>query len=445
MRSEAQVVITNPTGLHARPAVKLAQLAAGFDANVEVRAGDDGEWVRARSTARVMKLKAGAQSTIHFRAEGSQAADALSALVDFVRRDFDEGPAAAAETPGEPAARAECTSQGGRAIPAVVASPGLAIGILHMPASTNGAPRRPGDATEERAAFDGAVARAIGRLRLLADESDGLARDVIGFQIGLLEDEEFLGPVWSEIDAGSAADRAWVHHLGREIADYESAPTSYLRERAADLRDLRDGVAMAFAHDSHSDTLPEQCVVIADELTPSRFLELDRSTVVAVATRSGSPASHVAMLARAHGVPMLVQLACAPGGLTPGDEAIVDAEAGRLVLAPPPALRECCSLRIEERRARDREAAEHASRPARTRGGTLVRVLVNVDDPAALAGLVPSYCDGIGLTRTEFLFHGTTDLPDEQRQLDCYRRLVAWARGRRPAAMSSGSTTIRCF
>ena len=92
MRSEAQVVITNPTGLHARPAVKLAQLAAGFDANVEVRAGDDGEWVRARSTARVMKLKAGAQSTIHFRAEGSQAADALSALVDFVRRDFDEGP-----------------------------------------------------------------------------------------------------------------------------------------------------------------------------------------------------------------------------------------------------------------------------------------------------------------------------------------------------------------
>ena len=288
MRSEAQVVITNPTGLHARPAVKLAQLAAGFDANVEVRAGDDGEWVRARSTARVMKLKAGAQSTIHFRAEGSQAADALSALVDFVRRDFDEGPADGAETPGEPAARAEDTSQGGRAIPAVVASPGLAIGILHMPASTNGATRQPGDASEERAAFDGAVARTIERLRLLADESGGLARDVIGFQIGLLEDEEFLGPVWSEIDAGLAADRAWAHHLAREIADYESAPTSYLRERAADLRDLRDGVAMAFAHDAHSDTLPEQCVVITDELTPSRFLELDRSRVVAVATRSGS-------------------------------------------------------------------------------------------------------------------------------------------------------------
>ncbi|MCY4348762.1 MAG: HPr family phosphocarrier protein, partial [Thiotrichales bacterium] len=95
MRSEVRVVVTNPTGLHARPAVKLAQLAAGFDAHIEIRAGDDGDWVRARSTARVMKLKAGAQSTIHFRAEGIDADDALSALVDFVRRDFDEGPAAA--------------------------------------------------------------------------------------------------------------------------------------------------------------------------------------------------------------------------------------------------------------------------------------------------------------------------------------------------------------
>ena len=91
MTSQAQVVITNPTGLHARPAVKLAQLAAGFEADVQVRVGDAGEWVRARSTARVMKLKAGANAVIHFRAEGNQAEDAVSALVDFVRRDFDEG------------------------------------------------------------------------------------------------------------------------------------------------------------------------------------------------------------------------------------------------------------------------------------------------------------------------------------------------------------------
>ena len=530
MSSEARVVITNPTGLHARPAVKLAQLAAGFDANIEIRAGDDGEWVRARSTARVMKLKAGARSTIHFRAEGSQADDALSALVDFVRRGFDEGPAAAsrneaterhdeaahdhsavsgaaadgrpvgppdatpdgmsdgtpgnraiapawarsdtgpisaagpsereragpaaagtagersdpgrepregagpfavgARTPGERAPAADGTPQEGRAIPAVVASPGLAIGVLYMPASSNGAARQVGDRGDERAAFDDAVAGAIGRLRALAGDSGGLAGDVIGFQISLLEDGEFLDPVRAEIDTGLAADRAWANHLAREIADYESAPTAYLRDRAADLRDLRECVRMAFSDDAHRDALPERCVVVADELTPSRFLELDRTRAVAVATYSGSPASHAAMLARAYGLPMLVQLACGPDALAPGTEAVVDADRGCLVLAPPHAVRERLALRIEERRARERDAVKHASRPARTREGTPVQVHLNVDDPGALAGVDPSHCDGIGLTRTEFLFDGAQGLPDEQTQLDCYRRLVAWARGR---------------
>ena len=503
MRSEARVVITNPTGLHARPAVKLAQLAAGFDANVEIRAGDDGEWVRARSTARVMKLKAGAHSTIHFRAEGSEADDALSALVEFVRRDFDEEPAAAtgsqaigrpgesaredrgvpggdvpadssdndpahapaswkevtehrddgkhgcssavgtasvsvpesltaAESPRGPATRAGDTAEAGRAIPAVAASPGLAIGITHVLEPPGADARQPGDPGTERAALDTAVARTIERLRELADASGGLARDVVGFQTSLLEDEEFLGPVWAEVDTGKAADRAWLDHLAGEIADYESAPTDYLRERAADLRDLRERVGMAFAGGAHPnrDPLPERCVVVVDELTPSRFLELDRSRVVAVATCSGSPASHAAMLARAHRMPMLVQLACGSEEVLPGVEAVVDADDGRLVVAPPRAVRERYSLRIEERRKRDREAMKHASRLARTRTGARVQVHLNVDDPAGLTGVDPSHCDGIGLTRTEFLFHGAEALPDEETQLDCYRRLVAWARGR---------------
>ena len=170
--------------------------------------------------------------------------------------------------------------QGGRAISAVAASPGLAIGVLHMPVPSNGATRQAGDPSVERAAFDEAVTRAIERLRALAGESGGLARDVIGFQISLLEDEEFLGPVWAEIEAGAAADRAWGDHLAREIADYESAPTDYLRDRAVDLRDLRGRIRTAFAGDAHLDALPEQCIVVADELTPSGFLELDRSRAV---------------------------------------------------------------------------------------------------------------------------------------------------------------------
>ena len=469
MTSEARVVITNPTGLHARPAVKLARLAAEFDADIQVRAGESDKWVRARSTAHVMKLKARAQSTIHFRAEGDQAEDALSALVEFVRRDFDEGPAAgspqAADTSGSdassamyesaavandvpdarpgpgdgeaPGERDVSTGVGGvgelgrsRSVPAVVASPGLAIGVLFTPGETSGPSRTPGGPQDERTALDRAVTQALAELERLAGGTGELARDVIGFQVSLLQDDEFLEPVRRQVRAGVAADRAWEHHLAREIADYETAPTAYLRDRAADLRDLRGRVAGAFGGEGALGELPEQCIVIADELTPSRFLELDPSRAVAVATFSGSPASHVAMLARAHAVPMLVQLGCAPGDLQPGAEAVVDADRGCLVPAPAPSTRDRYALRIEERRTREREAARNASRPVRTREGTPIQVLVNVDDPSRLAGIEASFCDGIGLTRTEFLFHRAGGLPDEETQLDCYRRLVAWADGR---------------
>ena len=667
MRSEARVVITNPTGLHARPAVKLARLAAGFDADVEIRADEAGEWVRARSTARVMKLKAGARSVIHLRAEGAQADAALSALVDFVRRDFDEGPAAAppdaAGGPNDDARddtgegadgsrAAEGTVAGGRAISAVVASPGLAIGVLHVLAGAGGLARKAdglpwghggpirgsgssapdgggsareaggltpgaggsasgiggftleaggmipdadgsapdiggsaleaggpipsisgldpdagslapesgdpardtGDPEVERAALDRAIARSLAELRELVHGSGELAAGVIGFQIGLLEDDEFLEPVRTEIETGTAAVRSWTRHLAGEISDYESAPTGYLRERAADLRDLRDRVAVALggetcrsngrpghgppghdpsgddlpghgppghdrtehdppgdglsdhgfgegfpglgpsSHDrpehpppgsrppghglpghgppghdqpehgppgdglsdhgfgegfpglgpsSHDRTdhpppgsrlpghgLPDRCLVIADELTPSRFLEIDWSRAAGAATYSGSPASHVAMLARAQGVPMLVQLSGDPGELIEGTEAILDAERGCLVPAPPPPIRERYARRIDEQRARKREALRHLSRPARTRDGSPVRVLVNVDAPACLDRLDPSHCDGIGLTRTEFLFHGAEALPGEDAQLHFYRRLAGWAGGR---------------
>ena len=257
-----------------------------------------------------------------------------------------------------------------------------------------------------------------------------LARDVIGFQVSLLQDPELLEPVRAQIDESASADRAWADYLAAEIADYEAAPTAYHRDRAADLRDLRERVARAIVGNGRTDDLPERCIVIADELTPSRFLELDARRAIAVATCSGSPASHVAMLARAHGVPMLVQLGCDPGDLPLGTEAIVDADRGCLVLAPPTPTRDHYALRIEERRVRDREAARQATRPVRTREGTPVQVLLNVDDPSRLAGVDPSCCDGIGLTRTEFLFHRAAGLPDEETQLGCYRRLVAWAGGR---------------
>jgi len=94
MLSEA-VAITNPTGLHARPAVKLTKLAKTFaGTSVEVALAEDGPWIDAKSVVKVMALKAPRGAMLYVRADASDAGRAaLAALADLVRRDFDEGPA----------------------------------------------------------------------------------------------------------------------------------------------------------------------------------------------------------------------------------------------------------------------------------------------------------------------------------------------------------------
>lgn len=87
-QAEGQAVLRDPTGLHARPAVKLTKLAKRFAASVELRAGDEGNWVNAKSPNAVMKLKAGHGAVLHLRAEGEDAGPAVAALRALVDRDF---------------------------------------------------------------------------------------------------------------------------------------------------------------------------------------------------------------------------------------------------------------------------------------------------------------------------------------------------------------------
>lgn len=83
-------VIQDPTGLHARPAVKLTKLAKGFAATVQVRSGDEEVWVNAKSPNAVMKLKVRHGETLHFRADGEDASQAVDQLIALIERDFAE-------------------------------------------------------------------------------------------------------------------------------------------------------------------------------------------------------------------------------------------------------------------------------------------------------------------------------------------------------------------
>lgn len=309
------------------------------------------------------------------------------------------------------------------------ASPGLAEGVLARPEAA--APQRtPLSSTEDEAdALMDAVEQARRDVAALAASAEGEAAEILGFQVAMLEDAALVEHPLELIAAGTPADAAWDAGMAQEIAHYTASDDEYFRARSADLADIRARVLALLVGGGES-SLPPGAVLLADDLVPSRFLAIDWSRGGGIALSQGSPSSHVAMLARARGVPMVVGLGPAADDLADGTVVLVDGTGGALLVDPAPeteaALRR--AARVQDARRAAAEVFRFA--PAATGDGTEIRVLVNVGDPAELDGLDPAMCDGVGLVRTEFLFHAGQNLPDEEAQFAAYAAIVRWAAGR---------------
>ncbi len=318
-------------------------------------------------------------------------------------------------------------------IPGQIASRGLAVGPVHIVAARGRDQSRPqGDPAQEAAALRGAMACAARDLDgLIKAQADGETAAILEVQLAFIEDDNLTEGAFAAIADGVAAERAWRDALDAQIHDYEAADDAYFRARAADLADLRDRVLdhLFGAGPAAASARPASAIVIAEDLTPSRFLDFDWSVCGGLALSRGSPTGHAAMLARARGVPMLTGLGPLP--LQEGATVILDAETGRLEPAPTAERLGEVETRIAEaKRCRERENASLA-RPAVTADGVAVSVLVNLEETGQLDALDPAVCDGIGLLRTEFLFSSTRGLPNEDAQYAAYVRFLEWA-GERP-------------
>ena len=304
------------------------------------------------------------------------------------------------------------------------AAPGLAAGPLAR------IENRPHDALlfgspqAERSALSKAIARASSDLAALAAAQPGDAAQMLEFQLALLEDEDLSGPAFAAIESGASAAQAWRIALDAQISQYSSAEDEYFRARSADLADLRDRVSRALHGADASAAPPKGAILVAEDLPPSRFLEIDWTGSGGVALAAGSATSHVAMLARARGVPMVVGLGDIPGN--DGALALLDAELGEIEIAPSAARLDEWRERSAALAERRMEEARHAAAPARTRSGRWIRAMVNIQ---GLSDLTPDadHADGVGLVRTEFLFEAKGVPPDEETQFHAYRKILAWA------------------
>ena len=312
------------------------------------------------------------------------------------------------------------------------------IGFAHGPfvrvdaAPTND--RVVGTPPDEERALRAALASAGRQVAALAEAAGGEAAQILEFQVALLDDEEFLEPTFAAIRDGTSADAAWAAALAAQIADYNSAADEYLQARSSDLADLRDRVLRTLrGGDGETLKIPGGAVVCADDLPPSRFLEIDWNGG-GLALLRGSPTSHVAMLARARGIPMVVQLGAVSTGAA---SALLDGEGATLELDPSSERLGLFERRRELHRKNRASARAILRRPAASWNGDKIRLLINIQQVEDINHPDAQYADGIGLMRTEFLLTGRTALPDEETQYRAYDAVLRWA-GVRPV-------TIRTF
>jgi phosphotransferase system enzyme I (PtsI) len=212
--------------------------------------------------------------------------------------------------------------------------------------------------------------------------------------------------------------------LDEQIADYNSASDEYLQARSSDLADLRDRVLRILRGGQRpAPKIPGGAVICADDLPPSRFLEIDWSAGGGLALLRGSPTSHVAMLARARGIPMVVQLGALPDAAT----ALLDGESATLELDPGADQITLFERRREAHRKSRASARAILRRPAATWRGERIRLLINIQRVDDLEHADAQYADGIGLMRTEFLLSGPGGMPDEDTQYRAYDAVLRWA------------------
>ncbi|MCB2009586.1 MAG: phosphoenolpyruvate--protein phosphotransferase [Geminicoccaceae bacterium] len=319
-------------------------------------------------------------------------------------------------------------TDGERTVRGRPAAPGTGIGTLvSLDAPTVGIAASAETMPPERIreVLVGAIRDTGEALAALSLSLDPQAAEILEFQTAFLADPGLIEEINTVL--GTADDRplaVWSRVMEAQIRPVEEEEDEYFRARAADLRDMERSVADRLAAvRTERRTIPHGSILCGDDLSPSTFLSLDRDRLEGIALARGSATSHVAMLARSRGIPMVVALAEPPA---PGARAIVDGSGGNLVIHPSISTLATFERRVEAAGVSD----EILFAPAILPSGERVGIHINVDDPSAVSEREWRACDGVGLMRSEFLFSSDGSPPDEESQYSAYRSILEHLDGR---------------
>ena len=248
-----------------------------------------------------------------------------------------------------------------------------------------------------------------------------------------------------------AYDRGWVHRLEEAVLTGLTAEAAvervqsdtrarmlrqtdpYLRDRLHDLDDLANRLMRQLLGHDHAprrDRLPENAIVVARSMGPAALLDYDRKCLRGLILEEGGPNSHVAIIARALGIPAVGEIPNATGLVDPGDAIILDGIAGDIHIRPTPDLESAYAERVKLRARRQMQYLALRDRPCVTRDGEAVSLMINAGLAVDLPHIAETGAAGVGLFRTELQFMVAPQFPRTGEQLSLYRTVLDAAAGK---------------
>lgn len=317
----------------------------------------------------------------------------------------------------------------------IPASPGIAVGPIHVSARGFSAPEiyeiNEDEVAEEQLRFQEAVNITKKQLKDLQERLESLAgnseSEIFEAHVMLLEDKSLIERVLQAIGKRQQnAEYAFYAVMQNFLEAMRRIPDPYLRERTADIEDVSQRVLRNFKVDEDSGhQLPDgNHILLAYDLSPSDTASMNRRQLLGFATEQGSVNSHTAILARSFGIPAVVGLEASVIQVTALTPAVIDGYAGKLILNPTRETLEKYIHLAAEKKRQSHELAARKDEATETKDGRVITLSANIEFLEELHELRESGAKGVGLYRTEFLLLNGSEMPDEKEQAEAYTRVA---------------------
>ena len=242
----------------------------------------------------------------------------------------------------------------------------------------------------------------------------------------MLEDEDYSESIENIITTEMVNAEYAVASTGDNFSEmFASMDDDYMKARAADIKDISKRLVKNLSgHGGDDIDLEEPVIVVADDLSPSETVQMDKDKILAFVTVHGSANSHTAILARMMNIPALIGVDMDLETLTTGVEGAVDGFTGEFYIEPTEEVKTSIQTKIEEEKEKRALLQTLKGKENVTKSGKTIKLFANIGSVSDMGYVLENDAGGIGLFRSEFLYIGRNELPGEEEQFQAYRQAV---------------------